>query len=101
MKDKHDKVTPDFPEVLRTEGRGSYPDMEGDFLYIYSAEGDQRLYDAADKLKAYEEVTFHSTVRAFEELMATHGLNNLLEHMSIQGQAQFWTEIDDLDGGYE
>ena len=34
MKDTHDKVTPDFP------------DMEGD--YIYSKERDARLFDAAD-----------------------------------------------------
>lgn len=79
MKDKPDKVTPDFP------------DMEGDFFY----------HDGLEYKVDKEEGHIHQTVRAFEELMATHGLNNLLEYMSIQGQAQFWTEIDDLDGGYE
>ena len=45
MKDPKDRVTPEFPE------------MEGDFIFS-SAEEDQRLYDAADQLAAYEDDGF-------------------------------------------
>ena len=71
MKDKHDKVTPDFP------------DMEGD--YIYSKERDARLFDAADKLKAFEEMDIYFTVKKFEDLLHIHGLPYLVDHMSDNG----------------
>ncbi len=71
MKDTHDKVTPDFP------------DMEGD--YIYSKEGDARLFDAADKLKAFEEMDIYFTVKKFEDLLHIHGLDQLLGQMTTKG----------------
>ena len=102
MKDKHDKVTPDFP------------DMEGDYIYtkaehaidkadLERSDGDffSRLQDmdiAAEK-QGMEEHFLHTTIRGFEELMDKHGLFYLLEHMSVRGRLQFWAEIDP-DNGY-
>ena len=91
MKDKHDKVTLSFPE------------MEGD--YIYSKEGDARLYDAADKLKVFEEMDIHFTVRKFEDLLHIHGLDHLLGQMTTKGAHALLMaahkHIHDGDGGYE
>ena len=61
MTDKHDKVTPDFPN------------MEGDFIY------------SEEKKKANEEMDIHFTVRKFEDLLHTHGLPYLVDHMSDNG----------------
>ena len=88
MKDKHDKVTPDFPEVLRTEGRGSYPDMEGDWLWT---EAECRV--ARDQ--AGHELHFHQTIVAFEELMHKHGLWALVDQMTQKGQDAFYAVIGD------
>ena len=85
MKDKHDKVTPDFP------------DMEGDF--IYSKEGDARLFEAADKLKAFEEMDIHFTVRKFEDLLHIHGLDQLLGQMTTKGAHALLTQAHKLSVG--
>ena len=87
MKDLKDKVTPEFPEVLQTEGRDTYPDMEGDFTYLDN-EGFEREPDFMGRLddgrvnEAYEESHFHFTLMAFEDLLSEHGLPYLLDHMS-------------------
>ena len=90
MKDKHDKVTPDFP------------DMEGDYIYtkaehaidkadLERSDGDARYKHALDPVSvnavknAFEEMDIHFTVRKFEEALHTHGLDHLLGQMTAKG----------------
>ena len=90
MKDKHDKVTPDFP------------DMEGDYIYtkaehaidkadLERSDGDARYKHALDPVSvnavknAFEEMDIHFTVRKFEDLLHIHGLDHLLGQMTTKG----------------
>ena len=70
MKDKHDKVTPDFPN------------MEGDFIY----QPDEEYVK-----KAFEESYFHQCLVDFERLFHRHGLQYLLEHMGEKFVDDFLT----------
>lgn len=77
MKDKHDKVTPDFPE------------MEGDWVYHVN-----QIVQEFPTV-AYEEAELHFTIARFEELMHKHGLWALVDQMTQKGQDAFYAVIGD------
>ena len=87
MKDQHDKVTPDFPEVLRndvTEGRDTYPDMEGDFIFTPEDKADLERSDG--DMHERDERYLHFVAMDFEDAMKYWGLKELLEFMTKEGQ---------------
>ena len=79
MKDKHDQVTPDFP------------DMEGDFIYEPSQREVVYQLDEEYVKQAFEESYFHQCLVDFERLFHRHGLQYLLEHMGEKFVDDFLT----------
>ena len=75
MKDKYDLATPEFP------------DMEGDFIYTRKRSG--VCLATPKEAEVFEEAHLHHTVRAFEELLHKHGVQFMLDQMSLKSVRMF------------